>query len=181
MLVTLKPHPDTPGPAIRIDVEVRRPRIPAVSLRYVLSGEVSRVLLPESVRPSRADELWRTTCFEAFIKKPGGGYGELNIAPTGQWAAYEFTGYREGMRGHPGVEKRDSRREQDETRFSLAGTFDLDRMIGDQPRPWRMGLSAVIEDIDGGISYWALAHPPGKPDFHHPDSFALTLPPPEPA
>jgi hypothetical protein len=44
---------------------------------------------------------------------------------------------------------------------------------------WQTGLSAVVETKDGGISYWALAHPPGKPDFHHPDSFALTLPPPE--
>ena len=26
------------------------------------------------------------------------------------------------------------------------------------------------------MSYWALAHPPGKPDFHHPDCFALELP-----
>lgn len=181
MLVTLKPHPDTPGPAIRIAVEVLRPRTAAVELRYVMSGEVSRVVLPESVRPSRADELWRTTCFEAFIEKTGGGYGELNLSPTGRWAAYEFTGYREGMYGHPGVEKRDSRRVRDEAGFSLAGTFDLDRMIGDRPAPWRMGLSAVIEDIDGGLSYWALAHPPGKPDFHHPDSFALILPPPEPA
>ena len=38
------------------------------------------------------------------------------------------------------------------------------------------GLSAVIETIDGAISYWALAHPAEKPDFHHPDSFVLTLP-----
>ncbi len=39
----------------------------------------------------------------------------------------------------------------------------------------RLALSAVIEDSDGGLSYWALAHPRGKPDFHHADSFALTL------
>jgi len=181
MLVTLTPHPDTPGPAIGIAVEVLRPRTAGVELRYLLSGEVSRVVLPASVRPSRAHELWRTTCFEAFIEKAGGGYCELNIAPTGQWAAYDFTGYREGMNGHAGVEKRDPRRVQDEASFSLWATFDLDRMIGDAPGPWRMGLSAVIEDVDGGISYWALAHPPGKPDFHHRDSFALTLPPPEPA
>jgi hypothetical protein len=181
MLVTLKPHPDSPGPAIEIAVEVLRPRTPAVALRYVVSGEVSRVVLPEAVRPSRADELWRTTCFEAFIETTGGGYCELNLSPTGRWAAYEFTGYRAGMQSHAGVEKRDSARVRDETGFSLAGTFDLDRLIGDAPRPWRMGLSAVIEDVDGGISYWALTHPPGKPDFHHPDSFALTLPTPEPA
>jgi hypothetical protein len=40
----------------------------------------------------------------------------------------------------------------------------------------RLGLSAVIEATDGTISYWALAHPSDKPDFHHPDSFVLELP-----
>jgi hypothetical protein len=44
-----------------------------------------------------------------------------------------------------------------------------------------LGLSAVIEEKDGTKSYWALAHPPGKPDFHHKDCFALTLPAPSSA
>jgi hypothetical protein len=34
----------------------------------------------------------------------------------------------------------------------------------------------VIEETNGRLSYWALAHPPGKPDFHHSDCFALELP-----
>jgi hypothetical protein len=37
---------------------------------------------------------------------------------------------------------------------------------------WRLGLSALIEETSGRKSYWALAHPPGKPDFHHADCFA---------
>ena len=41
---------------------------------------------------------------------------------------------------------------------------------------WRLGLSAVLEEKDGTKSYWALAHPPGAPDFHHPDCFAAQLP-----
>ena len=41
----------------------------------------------------------------------------------------------------------------------------------------RIGLSAVIEEANGRISYWALAHPPGKPDFHHADCFALEFSP----
>src|SRR3546814_9971873 len=41
--------------------------------------------------------------------------------------------------------------------------------------PVRVALSAVIEETDGTKSYWALRHPPGKPDFHHPDCFALAL------
>jgi hypothetical protein len=38
-----------------------------------------------------------------------------------------------------------------------------------------LALSAVIEDEDGVLSYWALKHPAGKPDFHHRDAFALEL------
>ena len=57
----------------------------------------------------------------------------------------------------------------------LTTTLDLDRLnLGEGP--WRMGVSTVIETVDGAISYWALAHPPDKPDFHHPESFVLELP-----
>jgi hypothetical protein len=45
--------------------------------------------------------------------------------------------------------------------------------------PWRLGVSAVIEETSGRKSYWALTHTPGKADFHHADGFSLTLPPPE--
>jgi len=44
-----------------------------------------------------------------------------------------------------------------------------------QSRPLRLGLSAVVEDVDGILSYWALRHPLGKPDFHHADAFALQM------
>ena len=38
-----------------------------------------------------------------------------------------------------------------------------------------VGLTAVIQGLDGAMGYWALAHPSDKPDFHHPNSFALML------
>ena len=40
----------------------------------------------------------------------------------------------------------------------------------------QLGVSAVIEETNGRKSYWALAHPPGKADFHHDDGFVLQLP-----
>lgn len=48
----------------------------------------------------------------------------------------------------------------------------------DSGRRWILGMSAVIEEVDGTKSFWALAHPPGKPDFHHPDCFTLKVPAP---
>ena len=50
------------------------------------------------------------------------------------------------------------------------------RLLGPEPA---LALSSVIEELDGTKSYWALAHPPGQPDFHHPACFAATLPAPE--
>jgi hypothetical protein len=37
---------------------------------------------------------------------------------------------------------------------------------------------AVIEEEGGALSYWALAHPADKPDFHDPACFTATLPAP---
>jgi len=39
----------------------------------------------------------------------------------------------------------------------------------------RLALSAVVEVDDGSLSYWALRHPPGGPDFHHAEGFVLRL------
>jgi hypothetical protein len=51
----------------------------------------------------------------------------------------------------------------------------IDRGLLPQGRRLRLVLSAVLEDTDGVLSYWALQHPPGRPDFHHPDAFAVQL------
>jgi hypothetical protein len=107
------------------------------------------------------------------------GYTEINLSPSREWAAFGFDGYRHGMR--PSAmqpAKIDVARGQD----TLVLTAEL------QPPPpgplpargrgrfLRIGLSAVIEDDQGALTYWALAHPCAKPDFHHPDSFVLELP-----
>jgi hypothetical protein len=41
----------------------------------------------------------------------------------------------------------------------------------------RLALSAVIEEAGGAKSYWALAHPPGRPDFHSAAGFLVPLQP----
>jgi hypothetical protein len=60
-------------------------------------------------------------------------------------------------------------------RYTLQASLEFTGLPRD--RSWRLGLSAVIEDAKGGISYWALTHPPGKPDFHHADGFACEFSP----
>ena len=108
----------------------------------------------------------------------GAEYYEFNFAPSTQWAAYRFSDYRSGMRAAAeiGVLPIETRSSPD--CYTLQATLDLDR-LPDLPRDalWRLGLSAVIEDMSGRKSYWALAHPSGKPDFHHADGFAYEFSP----
>lgn len=181
MRQTLRLHPDSPPfAAIHIDVDVARPRADRLVLSYLVTGRISDLHLAPVVAAARADELWRHTCFEAFVRtSPGAAYYEFNFAPSTQWAVYRFSGYRSGMRvaseiGAPRIEVQSSAE-----RYRLQATLELDQLAG-LPRdaPWRLGLSALVEDRNGRPSYWALAHPPGKADFHHADCFAHELSPP---
>jgi hypothetical protein len=175
MRLSLRLHPDSPSlAATHIDVDVARPHAGTLVLRYFVTGRVEGLRLPPISRPVRAEELWQRTCFEAFVRCPArDGYHEFNFAPSTQWAAYQFDGYRSGMREASDVSAPPIAVKASSTLFRLQASLELEQ-LGGLPRdaPWRLGLSALIEDANGGKSYWALAHPPGKPDFHHPDCFA---------
>ena len=178
MLLTLTRHPDTPCDAVsRIEVNLARGAGASLALRYVATGDISRLSQPEHAERGRADELWKTTCFEAFVRTAG-GYAEINLSPSGRWAAYGFTAYREGDMGQlPGISLLHMTQRASEGLYELVATLDLSGLGLPADQPWRLGLSAVIEEVGGRKSYWALAHAPGKPDFHHPDSFACDLEP----
>lgn len=164
-------HPTTPCTAVQcIEVQVRETADAGLEFRYLLDGDLERLLIPARSLPRRADRLWQHTCFEAFLAgEAQDAYFEYNFAPSGQWALYRFGAYREGMT--PTEPARAPR-----LRCGIApGRLQLDAEVDAPLAARRIALSAVVEDTDRRLAYWALAHPPGKPDFHHPDAFALRL------
>lgn len=172
----LLPHPTTPCPQVRaLTVEVVRNWREILSLRFEIDGDASAIVFPRQAPSRRTDELWKHTCFEAFIAD-GDGYHEFNFAPSTQWAAYSFDGYRAGMRNAEiGTHLIHFR--SDERGPVLTAEIDLTPLASLIARDtWRMNITAVIETTDGARSYFALAHPPGRPDFHHAAGFVLDLP-----
>ena len=172
MRTLLRTHPACPAENVsRISVETRRRR-DRLRLDFALEGRLDNLVVPSIERPARADRLWEHSCFEAFVRTgEGPGYLELNFAPSGRWAAYDFSDRRAGMTNaalEPSKIKIWSDHLSLHLSAEIAGLPDLD--------DWRLGLAAVIEERSGRMSYWALAHPSAKPDFHHPGSFILTLP-----
>src|SRR5581483_4713786 len=168
----LKIHPHSQGGAgIQIEGAVTRPSSSnGLILSYVVRGAISDILIPEQTTSQRADGLWQHTCFEAFLGTSGTEYYEFNFAPTTQWAAYRFSGYRND-RSLAVITPPLIKVNSGTHRYSLQATLSLASWDREDFLSWRIGLSAVIEDRSGRMSYWALVHPEGKPDFHRSETF----------
>jgi hypothetical protein len=182
MRLMLRRHPESRCIAAKhIEVEVARSCSDSLVLCYEVVGAIRELHLPPARMALRTPELWLHTCFEAFVgASPATGYYEFNFAPTTQWAAYRFSSYRNGMNVATEIEGPQIEVRSAPDCLTLQANLKLDG-LSDLPRhaTWRLGIAAVTEDRSGGKSYWALAHPPGKADFHHSDSFAHGLPPTE--
>lgn len=171
-------HPATMAPMVRlIEAQAAISADGGLALRYRLSGDIARLRLPQSPSPEHQDSLWQHTCFEAFVGGLGDeAYREFNFSPSGQWAAYAFTGYR--RRDENFVADRSP---QICTRV-FAGRLEMDVSLPPLSLPpadrLQLALAVVVEadDIgDGRHSYWALRHSAERPDFHRRDAFALEL------
>ncbi len=118
---------------------------------------------------TRADGLWQTTCFEAFVGEPGkAGYWEFNFSPSRhQWNVYFFDDYR---RPQPPTPSQDFELLRIETNRSALKVEVAKR--GAELKALEGNLCAVIR-TKWGLSYFAPAHAAIKADFHARASFSL--------
>jgi hypothetical protein len=180
MQLNLVAHPATPpsGPEFKVWVNAEHSgafgATATINFWFCIGAPPSRFVIPElsEEEPQRKEDLWETTCFEAFLQVPGAkAYREWNFAPSGDWAAYDFKSHRNG-RTKAEVAAPYVRVEDNLTWWALGATLTVEA-----DAVWALGLSVVLEEKDGTKSYWALAHSTGdKPDFHDPACFAAHLP-----
>lgn len=179
---TLRCHPHTPCGAVEeVTAEIGLDTgMLVVAVRIV--GELARLRIPTDSERLDPDRLWAHTCCELFVAPfvgdayPRGAlaYVEWNFSPNGQVARFEFSAYRQ-------------RRPSSASAAGAAAWACSDRAGGalaldaraplppDTGGAARISITAVVEDEGGALSYWALRHPTDRPDFHHPDGFALSL------
>jgi hypothetical protein len=159
----LRAHPaSAASPALEVEAIALILATDALSFRYRVRGDIHRLVIPPPGPAIRTDELWRHTCFEAFVKPKGAQrYFELNFAPSSAWAAYSFESYRLGMEPVRAMQPPKIQVRTDADTLTLEATVRMRSLRFDSA----IGLSAVIESADG-VSHWALAHPRPKADFH---------------
>ncbi len=167
-------HTATPCPTLeRLEVTASLEADGSLLLDFHLFGETARLAIPEPQIPGRADNLWQHTCCEAFIGCVGSAYREFNFSPSGQWAVYQFSGYRERAADFTPAEPPTALFEQAHDVGRLTARIPASLLPPDHCI--HLGLTAVVEGRDGSKSYWAIAHAAAQPDFHLRQSFTLTL------
>ena len=171
-------HADTPSRAVTgITVHATRTAEGKLALHYSVSGEIARLRVPQPGPARIGWKLWRHTCCELFVReKNGAAYHEFNFSPSGEWTTYAFSQYREGapladvsMNPQIAVQSGPGRLDL----YALADLPGLSQSY--RSAPLALGIAAVIEEESGAISYWALRHAAGRPDFHQASAFALEL------
>lgn len=169
-------HPESsPGGVRRLSAGVRRGVDGGLVLDWQLEADLAALRLPAPRAVARADGLWQHSCFEAFVGAADASpYLEFNFSPSGEWAAYCFHDHRQGMAPLRLASAPAACWERTPEGLRLEVSLPPSPETAGQ---LRIALCAVIEARSGTMSYWALRHPPGAPDFHHAAGRVLELAP----
>lgn len=160
-----------------LEVEAEFNRNGELQLQYALFGDLAKIQIPPPQQPAETEGLWNHTCFEAFVAVEGEpGYHEYNFSPSGQWAAFSFSGYRKRCSWSAGKSPEMVWSQDKNGRLKLTANIAASELPKNTcGKPFQLGLTAVVESDIGGFSYWAIVHPADRPDFHHRGGFACIL------
>lgn len=167
----LQSHPAfMPGEISGVSVRWSLLRDGRLMLRYRVDG-CKEVDVPGFRGRGRGNDLWKMTCFELFLYDGEGRYREFNFSPSGQWAAYAFTGYRSGRENFEPLRDPEISSATGESVFMMTIFINARELKGAQSA----ALSAVVFEEGGRPSYWAMVHNKMEPDFHDPACFRIVL------
>lgn len=172
---SLWPHPAAGALFVEsVRCAMTRFRPDLLEIIFTVEAPAGTLVFPSGTG-ARRDGLWKSTCFELFIGKAGSGaYREFNFSPGGDWAAYAFSSYRSeqhdlSMHAPPSINI-----DKGPAGLTARVRISIDDLLDDDP----VGICAVIDEAEFGLSYWSIWHAGPKPDFHHPACFAASLPAP---
>lgn len=173
--VKLAAHPANPARFHqRIEATLTHQADGSLQVGYAVHGLNIDLRIPTPHAPAPADALWQTTCFELFIGTVGQtGYREFNFATSGQWASYDFTDTRQ--RAPQPFDCPPPLLACDRSEDLLVLTATLPQQALPKGNTLHLAIATILEAAGGHHGYWALAHPPGKPDFHTHAGFVLSL------
>ena len=146
-----------------------------LEISYGLSGTAQIIVPVMASKPIRQFDLWEHTCFEFFLGiKSTAKYWEFNLSPAGHWNVFRFLKYRHEIAEEMAFQNLPMKVSRSDNELQLNLEINLDSIIAPE-QSLDIGITAVIEDRQKNLSYWALTHPKPEADFHNRDSFIINL------
>ncbi|MEL6927921.1 MAG: DOMON-like domain-containing protein [Cyanobacteria bacterium J06600_6] len=169
----LIPFNQDTAPQVNITGKVQR-QDNQLAIAYKLSG--TDILIPPLANsPKRQFDLWLHTCCEFFLCIPDSSqYWEFNLSPAGHWNVFRFLDYRQNIAEETAFETLPFEVISQSDYLEVNLTVDLNQIIA-TTQHLQLGVTAVIEDRQHQLSYWALSHPGKEADFHLRESMAIFL------
>lgn len=164
--------PDS-APQVRVTGNIER-RHNQLNITYSFTDSEA-IIIPTAATPTRQFDLWEHTCCEFFLGLAHSTkYWEFNLSPAGHWNVFRFADYRQNIAEEMAFERLPFQIAARETSLQLSLKFDLGKIIAPE-QSLAVGITTVIEEQTGQLSYWALSHPGKEADFHLRDSFIIAL------
>ncbi len=173
---SLQPFPNSKSlPSIAITGNIDR-RENILAIDYSLVGNLENLFIPKPTHtPTRKHKLWEETCLECFLGvKNSPNYWEFNLSTAGDWNIYRFQDYRHQMEEEKKFSSLPFNVEKQADRLLLKLKLDLNKIVPED-KSLEISITAVVKQMDGEITYWALTHRGEKADFHRRDSFAIEV------
>ncbi|WP_019505159.1 DOMON-like domain-containing protein [Pleurocapsa sp. PCC 7319] len=171
----LKPFAVNTTPELEITGSIFR-KLNQLQIKYLLAGNLASIVIPPlNKTPTRQRDLWEHTCLEFFLGlKDSPKYWEFNLSPSGDWNVFRFANYRQNIAEELAFNSLFFAILQQTNSCQLNLEVDLNQII-DPEQNLEVGITAVIENQQQQLSYWALTHTTSVADFHQRDSFIINL------
>lgn len=169
---SLLPYEAATAPKITIDCELNKTS-DSLFISYKLQGTLGTIDMGTGTpKHARILKLWEKTCFELFIKDEKNSYIEFNFSPDFEWNCFYFENKGDALLEYKRMEL---------VKFDILFSNELVHVIVELQKKMfpdhffegnlSVGITSVIKEKTGSLSYWALSHHDIKPNFHNFKSF----------
>jgi hypothetical protein len=144
----------------------------SVFISYKLQGDLSALDLGDGhPHRQRVIKLWEKSCFELFVKNSKGSYIEFNFSPVFEWNAFYFSIKGDELKEYKRVDALKMDVLLSDQVFSLIVEIDKLKFPDgffdkSADASLEIGITSVLKNKDGALSYWALNHKDTRPNFH---------------
>lgn len=169
---SLVPFENSQAPAISIATELNTTS-DSIYISYKLSGALNSIDMGEgNPKHARVLKLWEKTCFELFMKDEKNSYIEFNFSPDFEWNCFYFEKKGDALAEYKRMEL---------VKFDILFSNEVVNVIVELQKKMFpdhffdgklcVGITSVLKEKSGALSYWALSHHDIRPNFHDFKSF----------